>query len=225
MYRKSKSRVWSVSTQGFWFVPTPIVGITSLLSLVLLYFDSKIDSKMLPPWLVIGPSAADTALAMLSTIAGSMITAGATVFSITIVAMTLASMQFSPRVLGNFMHDRATQVVLGVFLGVFVYCLIVLRAIRTGAFAGFATLAFTRTLVVARVEVILRSGTNVQRRFGIWIHGFAEGLERFNSSNGNVAPRYIEVCAASALPTTCRYKWLLLAGVGGTPAYLNCIRC
>jgi uncharacterized membrane protein len=52
------------------------------------------------------------------------------VFSITIVALSLASSQYSPRLLRNFMRDRPTQWVLGVFVGVFVYCVLVLRTIR-----------------------------------------------------------------------------------------------
>jgi uncharacterized membrane protein len=153
MYRQSKTRVWSISTQSFWFVPTLIVVISALLALLLLYFDSQIEPKTLPQWLVIGSIGADTALAMLSTIAGSMITAGTTVFSITIVALTLASMQFSPRVIGNFMHDRTTQIVLGVFLGVFVYCLLVLRAIRSGDNGFVPALSLLLALLLAFVGI------------------------------------------------------------------------
>ena len=52
------------------------------------------------------------------------------VFSITIVTLTLASSQFGPRLLRNFMNDRGTQLVLGVFVTTYLYCLLVLRAIR-----------------------------------------------------------------------------------------------
>lgn len=69
---------------------------------------------------------------MLSSIASSMITVAGVTFSITIVALSQASSQFSSRILRNFMRDRANQVVLGIFLGVFTYCLLVLRAIRGG---------------------------------------------------------------------------------------------
>ena len=70
---------------------------------------------------------------MLSAIAGSLITVTGVVFSVTIVALQLASSQFTPRVLGSFVADRVNQVVLGVFIGTFTYTLLVLRTIRSEA--------------------------------------------------------------------------------------------
>lgn len=69
-------------------------------------------------------------MTLLSTIAGSMITIAGVVFSITIVALTLASGQFGPRLLGNFLRDRGNQIVLGTFVATFLYCLLVLRTIH-----------------------------------------------------------------------------------------------
>ncbi|MGB3830068.1 MAG: DUF2254 domain-containing protein [Ornithinimicrobium sp.] len=67
------------------------------------------------------------ARAMLSTIAGAMISVTGLVFSITIVVLQLASSQFSPRVLRTFLDDRVPQVTLGVFNASFVYALTVMR--------------------------------------------------------------------------------------------------
>lgn len=73
---------------------------------------------------------AEGARSVLSTIAGSMITVAGVVFSITIVALTLASSQFGPRLLRNFIRDRSNQLVLGTFIAAYIYCLLVLRTIR-----------------------------------------------------------------------------------------------
>ncbi len=70
------------------------------------------------------------ARAVLSTIAASMMTVAGVVFSITIVALSLASGQFGPRLLRTFIRDRSNQVVLGVFTGTFVFCLLALRTVR-----------------------------------------------------------------------------------------------
>ena len=67
---------------------------------------------------------------MLETIAGSMITIAGVVFSLTLVALSLASSQFGPRLLRNFMRDTTNQFVLGTFVATFLYCLLVLRTIR-----------------------------------------------------------------------------------------------
>jgi uncharacterized membrane protein len=68
---------------------------------------------------------------MLTAIATSMITVAGVVFSVTIVALSLAASQYSPRILRTFISDRPTQLVLGVFVGVYAYCLTVLRTIRS----------------------------------------------------------------------------------------------
>ena len=69
---------------------------------------------------------------LLTTIATSMITVAGVVFSITLVALSQTSSQYTPRVLRNFMSDRVNQAVLGAFVGIFAYCLVVLRTIRGG---------------------------------------------------------------------------------------------
>lgn len=71
------------------------------------------------------------ARSLLSTVASSLITVAGTVFSIVIVALQLASSQFGPRLLRNFMRDTGNQVVLGTFIATFLYCLLILRTIRS----------------------------------------------------------------------------------------------
>jgi uncharacterized membrane protein len=70
------------------------------------------------------------ARAILSAIASSMITVAGLTFSITMLTLQLASSQFGPRLLRNFMRDRGNQIVLGTYLATFVYCLLVLRTVR-----------------------------------------------------------------------------------------------
>ena len=67
---------------------------------------------------------------MLGSIAASMITIAGVVFSMTLIALSLASTQLGPRLLRNFMRDTTTQAVLGTFVATFLYCLLVLRTIR-----------------------------------------------------------------------------------------------
>lgn len=67
---------------------------------------------------------------ILGVIASSVLTFAGLVFSITIVALQLASTQFSPRVLRSFLRDRHTQVGLGVFVGTYTYALLTLREVR-----------------------------------------------------------------------------------------------
>ena len=67
-----------------------------------------------------------------------MITVAGTVFSVTIAAVVYASGQYGPRLLSNFMSDRGNQVTLGTFIATFLYCLVVLRTVRSPEESGGA---------------------------------------------------------------------------------------
>lgn len=75
----------------------------------------------------------DGARSLLATVAGSMITVAGVTFSLTILAVSHATSHFGPRLLDNFMRDRGNQVTLGTFVATFLYCLLVLRTIRSAA--------------------------------------------------------------------------------------------
>jgi uncharacterized membrane protein len=77
------------------------------------------------------PPEPQAAHVVLGTIAGSMITVVAVVYSILLVVLTFASTQFSPRVLVAFVEDRVSQTTLGLFVGTFTYCLLTLPVVRS----------------------------------------------------------------------------------------------
>lgn len=101
------------------------------------------------------PSHADPQVAqvMLSTIASSIMTVVSIVFAILLMTLTLASMQFSPRILVNFVRDHVTQWTLGVFLGTFLYCMAAMPAARSlpQPFAPVATVTGALALALASV--------------------------------------------------------------------------
>jgi len=75
-----------------------------------------------------------------------------------LVALAMASSQYTSRILRNFMRSRLTQTVLGVFAGIFTYCLIVLRTIRggdEGAFVPGLAVFFGFVLAVGGVGVLI----------------------------------------------------------------------
>ncbi len=118
-------------TATLWFVPTIFVVCGIFLGVFFIGIDYFFESpfRYLPAFFSVQPSGARDILAV---IAGSIITVAGTVFSITIVALTLASTQFSPRILRNFMRDTGNQSVLGALVGIFAYSIVVLRTIREG---------------------------------------------------------------------------------------------
>jgi uncharacterized membrane protein len=87
-----------------------------------------------------------------------MITVVGLVFSLTLVALSLASSQFGSRLLRNFMRDTTNQVVLGTFVATFLYCLLVLRTIRRAdesAFVPHLSVTLGVLLAVASLVVLI----------------------------------------------------------------------
>ncbi len=132
---------------SFWFVP----GIMLLGSMGAAWATLTMDRSFgeaaaeSVPILFTGSPAG--ARLILSTIAGSMITVAGVVFSITIVALALASSQYGPRLLRGYMQDRANHYVLGTFVSAFLYSLLVLRSIRSVEDANFVPHISTTTAV------------------------------------------------------------------------------
>jgi len=114
---------------SFWFLPgTLLLGAVGLSFLTV-----AADESVLGTWLRgtdwLFHFEERGARTILSTIAGSMITVTSLVYSLMLVAMTLASGQLGPRLLTMFMRDRLNQMVLGLFLATFVFSLMVLTTI------------------------------------------------------------------------------------------------
>ncbi|HTL88465.1 MAG TPA: DUF2254 domain-containing protein, partial [Leptolyngbya sp.] len=124
------NKFWETLHASFWFIPSLMVAIAIGLAFVTVDLDQNLSYdiiKKLALTYSLGPSGSR---AILSAIAGSMITVATTAFSITIVALQLASSQFGPRLLRNFMQDTGNQIVLGTFISTFVYSLLVLRTVN-----------------------------------------------------------------------------------------------
>jgi uncharacterized membrane protein len=127
---------WHAARESLWALPGGLVLAGVILAIALVDLDRSLalDHRGGRIWSFGG--GADGARGVLEAIAGSLITVTGTVFSITIVTLQLASTQFTPRVLRTFMRDRGVQAVLGVFIGTFTYCLLVLRAVRSQSSDG-----------------------------------------------------------------------------------------
>ena len=141
---------WRHLRGSFWFVPSLIVVFSATLARALIEVDSTSSTSWMAGWPRVFGAGAAGARGMLSTIAGSMMTVVGITFSMTLVTLALASSQYTSRILRNFMRDRVTQIVLGIFAGIFTYCLIVLRTIRGGDDAAFVpSIAVTFSVVMS----------------------------------------------------------------------------
>jgi uncharacterized membrane protein len=110
----------------------------------------------LPSWVISGT--ADAARQILTAIAAAVITVVGVVFSIMIVTLTLASTQFGPRMLRNFIRDRGTQLTLGTFVATFVYAVLTLVSVGPGSHGQFVphvSITVTLLLVVVDLAVLI----------------------------------------------------------------------
>ncbi|MBC6992189.1 DUF2254 domain-containing protein [Hymenobacter sp. BT491] len=146
--------LWQNLNSSLWFVPTLMVAGALLLAFGLVIAESRTNYEGLRDYPLLFGAGADGARGMLTAIAGSMITVAGLIFSLTLSTLAQVSSQYTSRVLRNFMRDRTNQVVLGFFVSIFAYCLIVLRTIRGGDEGRFIpSLAVGMGLVLALVSI------------------------------------------------------------------------
>lgn len=206
-------KLWDRLRSSFWFVPGIMTGAAVGFAFASVALDEAVTVKgwmVEQGWAYTG--GAEGASLVLSTIAGSMITIAGVVFSMTLVALSLASSQMGPRLLRNFMRDARNQLVLGAFISTFVYCLLVLRAIRPSGEAAFVphlsvsiavllALASLGVLIyfIHHVSVSIQADEVVARVNAELI----DGIDRlFPESMGHEAPWPADPRASARLPAT-----------------------
>ena len=102
------------------------------------------------------PTEASSAQVVLGTIAGALMTVVSVVYSILLVALSLASMQFSTRILTGFMRDRAAQGTLGLLVGAFIHAVLVLRSVRSDPpFVPVVALVLALVLALAALAALV----------------------------------------------------------------------
>jgi uncharacterized membrane protein len=148
--------LWRELLATFWFLPVSILISSILLAVGSVYLDNTVSISQegwLRFFIVNSP---DSARTILSTISGAMIGVAGTVFSVTLVALTLASSQFGPRLIKKFMYVRLNQVVLGTYISTYLYCLIVLIAIKGSEdYMFIPSLSILIAILTAIVNIIL----------------------------------------------------------------------
>lgn len=102
---------------------------------------------------------------ILTAIASSVVSFGGVVLSMTMVSMTLASGQFGPKVLREYLNNSFAKITLGLFIGTFVYCIVTLATLRAVTLPGLTVLI---ALALALLSFML---------FVIFIHHTTQSLQ------------------------------------------------
>jgi len=135
----------------------------------------------LPWWVRTG--SADAGRQVLIAIAAAIITTIGVVFSITILALTLASQQFGPRMMRNFIRDAGNQVTLGVFVGTFVYAVLGLGSITSlpgGDFVPHLSITVAEAFLLLDLAVLVYFIHHIAKSIQLpeVIAGIARDLDR-----------------------------------------------
>jgi uncharacterized membrane protein len=174
---------WESLKTSFWFIPTLMVLAAIVLSICIISLDRYLITDYLSFFGFLALVSPEGARSILSTLAASMMTVTGVTFSITIVVLNLASSQFGPRLLRNFIRDKSIQYVLGTFVASFIYCLLVLRSIQvvgTDIFVPNLSVTFAVGLALLDVGVLIyfihHIATSIQA--DVVVAGVSEELER-----------------------------------------------
>jgi uncharacterized membrane protein len=150
-----RAREWE--RDRFWVLPSLLV----LAGVVLAVLTAEAERLGIPTsWpsgLRVDPSAAGD---ILGVVAASMLTFVGVVFTLTLVALQLASAQLSPRVIRTFVRSGVTKAAFGIFLATFAYAVVaqVLEGARDNEPAQSRAVTMALVLVAASLAVFVVYG-------------------------------------------------------------------
>lgn len=130
------------------FIPVLYAIGAALFVQAMLLIDRLLDDVDLP---TIFTTTVDSARSVFAAMAGGLITSITLLLSMMLVAVQLASSQFSPRTLRNWLADRVLQHTVGLVLGTTVFCLLGLRATRSFSDEGSSSTIPHFTVLMALV--------------------------------------------------------------------------
>ncbi len=148
--------IWQDLIGSYWFIPTTCVLVGIMLAPLLLTIDQSFSRDTIKEWAFVFNGDADAARSIITAIAGAVLGVAGTTFSITIAVLSMASSQFGPRLLRNFLTDTPNQFVLGAFIGTFSYSLLVLKSIHKSDVAfGVPHFSVTFAIIMAIICALL----------------------------------------------------------------------
>lgn len=116
--------------RNYWFWPSAMTLCATVLGFALPYLDLRFGSDWVQAVGFMRTTQVEGARAILTTLAGATLGVAGVAFSVTIVAVSFATANYGPRLINNFMADTKNQVILGIFVATFVYCITVLSTVH-----------------------------------------------------------------------------------------------
>ncbi|REK19258.1 MAG: DUF2254 domain-containing protein [Actinobacteria bacterium] len=136
--------------ESLFFVPLLIMGICGALAWLVLYIDTVLAEEIRESTVLLAATV-EGGRSIVTTVAGATITVAAIVFSITALSSQIAANQYSPRAVSGFFEDTFQQMIIGLIVGTFTYCLLILGGLSSslvGVSEPRPTLAITVAVVL-----------------------------------------------------------------------------
>lgn len=157
--------LWEAVRRAFVeFLTIPTLVILGFLGLgVLAYYLDKLRIEQNWPQFI--PGTHESISTLLGTVAGSIITVTSITFSLLLIAVQQGAAALTAQVYDQFLRRRANQAYFGFFIGLALYCLIVLATVRPDYTPVIgAAIAFGLTVVALYLLIILIYSTIDQMR-------------------------------------------------------------
>ena len=154
MRRVQRFRLRHLAQTRLWLLPLTCVLVGIGLAVALLSVDRSSGYHIVGTSVTGSAASMQTILTVAST---ALVTLTSVVLSLTLVAVQLAMGQFSPRIVRAILHDRRSQLAVGLFIGTFAYSMTVLREVSSGGgpLPGLAILVDYGLILSAIVVLVL----------------------------------------------------------------------
>lgn len=150
--RRSLMMIWDRVQTTIWFIPALFAVGGVVTALLLVDYDLHNDTSDWK-WLEVFRIGAVGARQVLAVTTGAMMTITGVVFSISVVSLALAANQFGGKILRNYLSHTQNKIVLGIFIGSFLYGLVVLASINSDGDSRVPTLAVMVSLFLTVLSI------------------------------------------------------------------------
>lgn len=163
MSAPGRESLWDRTRTAVWFLPSIAATLALVAALALIQVQPARHSSLAQlAW----PGDRTAASNMLQVVAGSVMTVTSLTFTLVVIALQLASQQYSPRLLREFARDRVIQAILAILVATFVFAATTLRgleamrplpsyAVLVGYLLGMASIA-ALLVFIGHIARILR---------------------------------------------------------------------
>ncbi|MFC7322756.1 DUF2254 domain-containing protein [Halobacillus campisalis] len=170
-----------------WSMPLIYIAGSILLIIITIFLDLKLNiSQFVHPWFSAG---GDATQILVSALIGGILTLSAFTLNSLLVVLTNFSAQFSPRMMFNFIADKTTQHMLGIFHGSFIYVLVIFLFLTNNENEFYSAIPIMAVLLAALTIIIFIFFINHASSW-MQVHNFTYSMKNTSKSTIKQSLKY-----------------------------------